>query len=107
MSREDPFAEPGDTDRTVIRPTPGKRPAAQPSAAPAAPAREAAPRAAAVGGETGAGPTTGLNPLVAAAGPLFDLVGRIRNRAQHGDPESLHQAVLREVRAFEDRALRT
>ena len=49
MSGKDPFAEPGDTDKTVVRPNPGgRRPAAQPAAAPepqsqAAPAEPATP----------------------------------------------------------------
>ncbi|HEU0220610.1 MAG TPA: type IVB secretion system protein IcmH/DotU, partial [Paracoccaceae bacterium] len=48
---------------------------------------------------------TGMNPLNAAAAPLFALVGRIRNRAQHPNPEALRQAVVREIQAFEQRAL--
>ncbi|MEM9784054.1 MAG: type IVB secretion system protein IcmH/DotU, partial [Pseudomonadota bacterium] len=48
---------------------------------------------------------TGLNPLNAAAATLFSLVGRIRNRAQHANPEALRESVIAEIRAFESRAL--
>jgi type VI secretion system protein ImpK len=109
---DDPFAEPDDTDRTVIRPNPGGR---RPSVAPAAPIpaarpaepdpREAAPRPAAAGDAAVAAGLVGQNPLNAAAATLFSLVSRIRNRAQHPDPDALRRSVVAEVRAFEARAL--
>jgi type VI secretion system protein ImpK len=48
---------------------------------------------------------TGLNPLNASAATLFALVSRIRNRAQHADPDALRRSVVAEIRAFENRAL--
>jgi type VI secretion system protein ImpK len=48
---------------------------------------------------------TGMNRLNACAAPLFALASRIRNRAQHLDPEKLRQSVVAEIRAFENRAL--
>ena len=127
MSGDDPFAEPDDTDKTVIRPNPGGRrsatpsqPAPQPQAAPApqqpaAPAADsfgvpqAAPAAAPAQAATGPGEVqvsqTGMNRLNACATTLFSLISRIRNRAQHMDPEKLRQNVVAEVRAFENRAL--
>jgi type VI secretion system protein ImpK len=48
---------------------------------------------------------TGQNPLNASAATLFSLVSRIRNRAQHPDPDALRRSVVAEVRAFEARAL--
>ncbi|WP_102107679.1 type IVB secretion system protein IcmH/DotU [Oceaniglobus roseus] len=122
MADEDPFAEPEDGDRTVIRPNPGGRrgvatPLPGAVGAPQAPAAAAlasgpavAPAAAAphlgdavTGAMTGA--MTGLNPLNAAASTLFSLVSRIRNRAQHPDPDALRRSVVAEVRAFESRAI--
>ncbi len=111
MSQDDPFAEPGDTERTVIRPLQPQRPMAPPPQqampqphAPRGP--QVAPQAtaadASVGVEAG---LTGLNKMTAAAAPLFALVGRIRNRAQHANPEALRQSVIREIKAFEQRAL--
>ncbi len=124
MSGDDPFAEPDDTDKTVIRPNPGGRrsttpsqPAPQPQAAPqqpAAPAEDSfgvpqAPTASAQPQTSGGSEVqisqTGMNRLNACATTLFSLISRIRNRAQHMDPEKLRQNVVAEVRAFENRAL--
>ena len=66
---DDPFAEPTDNDRTVIRPRPGGKasnqppPQARPAAAPVA--------------ATGPVPTVGANRLLAAAAPLLAAVIRI------------------------------
>lgn len=110
MSDDDPFAEPSDTERTVIRPNPGGRrpvPApGQPVPRPAEPSPAAAAPAAGRSGEPGfESGLTGMNPLSAAASTLFGLVSRIRNRAQHLDPDALRRSVVAEVRAFENRAL--
>lgn len=126
MSDNDPFAEPDDADKTVIKPNPGGRRGFQPPTqqqAPKEPAEEAsAPRQ---GGESqgfgvpehgGAGRggvtepaveqgMTGMNRLNASAATLFSLVSRIRNRAQHMDPDKLRRSVVGEVREFENRAL--
>src|SRR5690606_36836399 len=108
MADEDPFAEPDDTERTVIRPNPGGRrgvaapaaPAAAAAQAPAQPAPGAVP-----GPDAMAGSITGPSPLNAAASTLFAVVSRIRNRAQHPDPDALRRSVVAEVRAFESRAI--
>ncbi|MEX0327757.1 MAG: type IVB secretion system protein IcmH/DotU [Ruegeria sp.] len=135
MSDKDPFAEPDDTDKTVIRPNPGGRrqsggvqqpavpqqPAGYPDPyqqplAPQPPAADTAnvgfgvpqPQAPQTkppqsGGEDVA--ITGMNRLNACAAPLFSLISRIRNRAQHMDPDKLRQSVVAEVRSFENSAL--
>ena len=127
MSDKDPFAEPDDADRTVIRPNPGgRRTMAQPTPQPvgqpdpfgmpqATPAEPQAPASmggiptqsdSAGGSEAGIEQgMTGMNRINAAASTLFSLVSRIRNRAQHMDPEKLRRSVVAEVRAFENRAL--
>ena len=126
MSDEDPFAEPNDTDKTVIRPNPGGRrtatpgPGAAPSAPAAAPASDASVDPLAMGLPQAARPApsaprpnvtsveagmTGMNTLNACGATLFSLVSRIRNRAQHPDPDALRRSVVAEVRAFENRAL--
>lgn len=119
---DDPFAEPNDTDKTVIRPNPGGRrtatsqpmqsaPAAIPSAAgsdafgvPQA-ATSAAPAQVSPSGKSTQLAMTGMNQLTACASTLFALISRIRNRAQHMDPDKLRQSVVAEVRGFENRAL--
>ena len=93
MNRDDPFAEPSDTDKTVIRPNPAGRRTAPQVATPAAspsPAPSGAVPSAQTGPDVAIGAVaTGLNPLNAAASSLFLLVGRIRNRAQHGQPRTV------------------
>jgi type VI secretion system protein ImpK len=46
-----------------------------------------------------------MNALNAAAATLFSLVSRVRNRAQHPDPEAMRRTVVAQVRDFENRAL--
>lgn len=127
MSTNDPFAEPDDSERTVIRPNPaGRRPAAggapagvpnypaQSPAAPAQPPGNGVPQAsgapaAADNAKSTESPIvlamTGMNRLNAAAATLFALVSRIRNRAQHMEPETLRRNVVAEIRGFETRAI--
>ncbi len=138
MAGHDPFAEPDDSERTVIRPNPGGR--RTPGAAPAAPSAQAGvpnypqPQAPAYGGgasygvpeppraapaaaaqapqaegKAGESPIqlamTGMNRLNATAAVLFALISRIRNRAQHMEPDTLRRNVVAEVRNFESRAI--
>ena len=131
MSDDDPFAEPDDSERTIIRPNPGGRrplltPPVAPTAAPMVPhaaassyddpagfgQQPAAPMVApapppqlATADKAVTASLTGMNSLNGAATTLFSLVSRIRNRAQHPDPEAMRRSVVAEVRAFETRAL--
>lgn len=116
MTIDDPFAEPPDGERTIIRPNPGGRdraaglvpepiPVAQPAvvaglAAPIAAAAER-PAAAAADRPITLGPLKNLNPLVNAALPLLDLAVQVKNRAVHTDIESLRDRVVAEINAFE------
>jgi len=117
---DNPFAEPDDNDRTVIRPAPGGRrtPRVEPEAptlqtvaeertrlappplrtgkqrpAPAAPAAEAA-----------ALPASGTSPLLAAAAPLLQLLARLRNTLTPPDPGDLRERAVQAVRTFEQSA---
>ncbi len=121
MSDNDPFAEPDDGDRTVIKPNPGGRltglntptpaapqaaaPVADPNAAFGVPQPAAAPSQPPSHENSVESGMTGMNRLNACAATLFSLVSRIRNRAQHMDPEKLRRSVVAEVRGFENRAL--
>lgn len=125
---DDLFAEPDDNEKTVIRPNPGGRrsmsapaptavpaPAAAQPMAPApqdlpplgvpAPVRTQAPVASKPSESAISAGLTGMNTLNACAATLFSLISRIRNRAQHSDPNTLRQSVVAEVRSFETRAL--
>jgi type VI secretion system protein ImpK len=130
MVDDDPFGEPDDTEKTVIRPNPGGRRPAVPPSMPQPPTahqpvpQAAPPHAGAANAAFGipqhatsapAQPggaasdtqsaVTGMNPLHACGATLFSLLGRIRNRAQHPDPDALRRSVVAEIRAFETRAL--
>jgi type VI secretion system protein ImpK len=109
---DNPFAEPEDDNRTVIRPTPGRRraPAAeQPPVTPSEPPSSqtvasrpaAAPVVAAEGTEDMA---VGNDVLAAAAAPLLQLMARLRNTANPPDSGDLYQRTVRQIRVFEQEA---
>jgi type VI secretion system protein ImpK len=106
---DNPFSEPDDSDRTVIRPAPGGRRATPPpqQPAPSQPFREAAPqpaRAAPIPAEGAEKISFGLNPLVEAAAPLLQLLGRLRNTYSQPDPGELRERAIQQIRAFEQAA---
>ncbi len=93
-----PFSEPEDSDRTVIRPIPGGRRPAAPAPRPAPP-RDLAPLTG------GAEPiAVGRTPLAIAAAPLLQLLSRLRNTASPPDAGDLRERAAKEVRRFEQRA---
>ncbi len=96
---DNPFSEPDDTDRTVIRPAPGGRRAA-PSPQPAF--RDAPPTP--VAADSGEKISFGLNPLVEAAAPLLQLLGRLRNTYSPPNPGELRERAMQQIRAFEQEA---
>lgn len=99
---DNPFAEPEDDDRTIIRPAAARK-APMPRPIPgAADATLATPRIAAAGmvaGGTGFG-----KPLLEAASPLLQLLARLRNTLTPPQAGDLHDRTAREIRAFEQRA---
>jgi type VI secretion system protein ImpK len=107
MSDDNPFGEPEETEKTVIRPSPGgRRPT--PSERTVAPdaGREAqyAPADPAVAAVLS---RSGLNPLVAAAAVLLGLASRVRGTATQKDIEGLRDRVVRELKTFEANASAT
>jgi type VI secretion system protein ImpK len=107
---DNPFSEPEDSDRTVIRPAPGGRRAAPPPpAAPATSFASAAPPppsggAAAPVGDGAEKISFGLTPLVTAAAPLLQLLGRLRNTYTQPNTNELRERAIREMRTFETTA---
>ena len=100
MAQDDPFGQ-MPSDRTLIIPSPGARAAAaaQPAYVPPPPSGGRFDRV-----ELGALDwDTGLNPLVAAATPLLNLVPQLR-QATHSDPAGLREMLGRAVQEFENRA---
>ncbi|MFH5926813.1 type VI secretion system protein TssL, long form [Roseomonas xinghualingensis] len=99
---DNPFSEPEDDDRTVIRPAPGGRRPASPLAPMAGgAARPAAPLRAPPVAEGTADVAVGVNALVAAAAPLFHLISRLRNTAQPPASGDLRERAVQQMRAFE------
>jgi type VI secretion system protein ImpK len=104
---DNPFSEPDDSDRTIIRPAPGgKRPAPPPQTPPpavfdAAPAYapQPAPRGPSDAPDT---LSMGGSPLVAAAAPLLQLLARLRNTMSQPDSGDLRERATREIRRFEE-----
>src|ERR1051325_5291735 len=83
-----------DADRTVIIPSPQGR-----TAAGAGRASATRPL-----GDAPLPQTSGLNPLLAAANPVLNLVPQMRVTAQHPDPVALRDALARNIKVFEARA---
>jgi type VI secretion system protein ImpK len=106
MSGDNPFLEPNDNERTVVfRPVPGGRqPAAPPPRDFAAPPRgvvqsqtaEPAPTSEPIGPLA-----TGQSPLVIAATPLLQLLGRLRNVYNPPDAGELRARSIQAIRDFE------
>jgi len=106
---DNPFAEPEDDNRTVIRPTPGRR-RAQPAVPPGSaggeqPPRQDPPAARPVAMAEGTENTAiGEDALTAAAAPLLQLMARLRNTANPPDSGDLRERTVRQVRIFEQEA---
>ncbi len=107
---DNPFAEPDDDNRTVIRPSPGKRraPPARPAAeSPAGepPQRTVAARPAAAAAPLLAEGTenlfVGTDALAAAAAPLLQLMARLRNTANPPESGDLRERTVRQIKRFE------
>jgi type VI secretion system protein ImpK len=116
---DNPFAEPEDDARTLIRPTPGGRrtsAAIDVAAGPAATdaviattviAPRSRPRRAPLPStpmEHFDAPLVGGGPLMAAAMPLLQLLARLRNTLTPPDAGNLRERAAEELRSFERRA---
>jgi type VI secretion system protein ImpK len=102
---DNPFDEPEDGDRTVVRPVPGGR---RPAAPDAGDATQVAPRPvrrvpvrATEPVDLQAGPGA---PLLAAAAPLLQLLARLRNTLTPPDAGDLRDRSAQAMRLFEQRA---
>jgi len=96
---DDPFADLG-VDRTVIMPMPGGR------AAPGRPApveQRATPAEQAETTEATA-VASGLNPLLAAANRLLNVLPQLRSSVQHPNPTALRDSLAQGIRQFEAQA---
>jgi len=88
-----------DSDATIMIPRPGGK------RAPTAPAQQPAPQPAAVVDDAPQDTRlVGVNPLVAAANPLLNLIPQIRSTLAHPDPDGLRDFLLRAIGEFEQEA---
>jgi len=108
---DDPFAEPDDSDKTVIRPAPGGR-RAPPATPPPQAAQQQQQRSSAFDNAPVAAPNIpgaetiqfGLNPLIISAAPLLQLLGRLRTTMSAPNVDDLRERTVRQVRQFETSA---
>ena len=106
---DNPFSEPDDSDRTVVR-GPARAATPMPAAAPAVPPPGFAAAAPSFGppprmaGEAEALPKVGLGPLAAVAAPLLDLLSRLVASVQVPNPDELRERAIRALRGFEAEA---
>lgn len=96
---DNPFAEPEDSDRTVVR-GPARAASPMPASAPAVKPPGFGP-VLRMAGEAEALPRVGLGPLAAAAAPLFDLLSRLVAAVHVPNPEELRERAIRALRGFE------
>jgi type VI secretion system protein ImpK len=100
MSQSDPHPDPGNDDRTIIRPSPGGRKRQRPADALAhfmGPEKDET-RLKRVDVE-------GSNPLIEGAFHLLSLVPKLRNLPVYKDIPELHKRLVAEIQRFESRAL--
>ena len=101
---DDPFAAHEDSDRTVLGPgpaaaaprlrSPRRRPRSAIAHLPPGPPRRSQPKAR-------KRISFGLNPLIEAAAPLLQLLGRLRSTYSQPDPGDLRERAIQQIRAFE------
>lgn len=100
MSQDDPFSS-LDSDKTVIMPSPGGRNVQSGQSTNSGYTPNSARVIKEIAELTSA---TGLNPLIAAANPLLNIVPQLRTTLQHSDPSGLRDYIAQHIKAFETRA---
>jgi type VI secretion system protein ImpK len=103
---DNPFAEPEDDNRTIIRPNPGRRrpPSTEPTAKAGneqSPPPDASARRSGGIAEGTENISVGSDALTAAAAPLLQLMARLRNTARPPDSGDLYQRTVQQIRVFE------
>jgi type VI secretion system protein ImpK len=101
MSQDDPFSS-LDSDKTVIMPSPRGR--AAPPGQTSADSHATGPGSPGVKEIDELTATAGLNPLIAAANPLLNIVPQLRTTLQHPDPSGLRDFIAQNIKVFETRA---
>jgi type VI secretion system protein ImpK len=97
-NNDDPFALP-ETGRTVIMPTPGGRATSGQNFNRTAVGDGISPAQV-----VDAPVVAGINPLVAAANPLLDVIPQLRTTLNHPDASALRDYLVEAIKRFENRA---
>jgi len=106
---DNPFAEPDDDNRTVIRPNPGRRRSATVEP-PVDARRESPPRQEAVATRAAAvaegteNISIGGDVLTSVAAPLLQLMARLRNTVTPPDSGDLRERTVQQIKVFEQEA---
>lgn len=98
---ENPFSEPEDSDRTIIRPIPGGKP---PPGTPPKLAPKPTPVYGTAENTQENGPdliSMGGSPLLRAAAPLLQFLARLRNTLNPADNGDLRERAVLQIRIFE------
>ncbi len=107
MNQDDPFGNYLDEDKTVLKPSPGRRARQNPKPEPQLPKTDVKTMVDDGGGE--AYHTLAVdytqNPLVYHALSLFALITQLRNTASHDDPAGLRTVIINEIKRFDQQAL--
>ena len=96
---DDPFGFP-ESERTIIMPSPGGRAVGRDSTA----SNGGAWSSGFASADESAPPVAGMNPLVAAANPLLNIVPQLRATLDHPDSSGLRDYLVQNIQAFETRA---
>lgn len=100
------FKQPGAGDSTVLKPTPGRRGAADMRPPPVTPSYQAEPvvASAMAPGRVDLGSLgLGLNPIVQAASTLLMVFDKTRGTMRHANVAGLHNSLVNEIKQFENR----
>lgn len=112
MSQDDPFGNYLDEDKTVLKPSPGRRNQQNQSVAPTpSPVQQQTPIPDQRANDTDSFQGLAVdidysnNPLVNNAMSLLSLVTQLRNTSTHSDVQTLRHVVINEIKQFDQQAL--
>jgi len=102
VSQDDPFGNYLDEDKTVIKPSPGRRRQQTANTSQAQPIIQEANEP--VANNQPLNLHSDNNALVGSALPLLSLVTQLRNLASHADVPGLRNAIINEIKTFDNKA---
>ncbi|MCK5122289.1 MAG: type IVB secretion system protein IcmH/DotU [Methylococcales bacterium] len=109
MSQDDPFGNYLDEDKTVLKPSPGRRNQNTDTSSPTLTQNTRVDSPASYRQDSSAGTQqlnlhSDENVLLGCALPLLSLVNQLRNSASHADVSGLRNAIINEIKTFDTKA---